>query len=412
MSETSFFAFFSLLRSGRLTERVPDHGALLVTACEAVDAAARERPLDELVDPVAVALLERRALRLTVVGEDDDLVRPRCVGASALDAAELLIELAQRLERVGALEAGVVRHLVVARERRVDGGPTLHHVLEDAVDDQVADEHAERAAHQRVVAAAMAARLHVAALRAARRRDLERDLPEREDEHTRDVEAVREERAVARVRALLGVHPADGEDHVVGLAREEVAAARAAVAEQAVARVAALDLRAIGRSRARHRRRRLLLDPAERRNVLVRAEQDAGLGGTGLRGEVCLPLGEDVALVLEPARHVRGVAVAHRPLQDGQREAVDLEVDDPRCVGLDPLAGALRDPLDHAQRVGVVVVRPEDDVEHDSHCRRDERDAESRPERVDLEVIVRDPVGCEEHEGIERRGSAEARARA
>ena len=255
---------------------------------------------------------------------------------------------------------------------------------------------------QRVVAAAVAARLHVAALRAARRRDLERDLPEREHEHARHVEAVREERAVARVRALLGVHPADREDHVVGLAGEEVAAARATVAQQAVARVTTLDLGAVGRRRARHRRRRLLLDPAERRNVLVRAEQDAGLRGAGLRREVGLPLGQRVASVLEPAGHVRRVAVAHRPLQHGQREAVDLEVDDPRRVGLDPLARALRDPLDHPQRVGVVVVRPEDDVEHDGHGRRDEGDAESRPERVDLEVAVRDPVGREEHQRIER----------
>ena len=74
---------------------------------------------------VAVALLERRALRLAVVGEDDDLVRPRRVAARALDPAELLVELAQRLERVGPLEPGVVRDLVVARERRVDRGPAL-----------------------------------------------------------------------------------------------------------------------------------------------------------------------------------------------------------------------------------------------------------------------------------------------
>ena len=80
----------------------------------------RERALDELVEPVAVSLLERRALRLAVVGEHDDLVRARREPAGVLDPAELLVELAQRLERVGALEPGVVRDLVVARERRVD----------------------------------------------------------------------------------------------------------------------------------------------------------------------------------------------------------------------------------------------------------------------------------------------------
>ena len=102
--------------------------------------------------------------------------------ARPLDPAELLVELAQRLERVRALEARVVRDLVVARERRVDRGPPLHHVREHAVDDQVADEDAERRAHQRVVAAAVTARPHVAALRAGGGGQLEDDLPEEEDE--------------------------------------------------------------------------------------------------------------------------------------------------------------------------------------------------------------------------------------
>ena len=115
---------------------------------------------------------------------------------------------------------------------------------------------------------------------AQRGRPLEDDLPEEQHEHARDVEAVGEERAVAGVRLLLGLHPADREDHVVGLAREQVAAARAAVAQQADARrVAALDLGAVGRRRAGHQPPGLLLDPAERRDVLVRAEQDPGLAG-------------------------------------------------------------------------------------------------------------------------------------
>ena len=300
-----------------------------------------------------------------------------------------------------------MRDLVVARERRVDRGPALHHVLEHAVDDQVADEHAHRAAHQRVVAAAVTARPHVAALGAARRRDLEHDLPEEEHEDARHVEAVREEGPVARVRLLLLVHPADGEDAVVGLAREQVAAARAAVAEQAVTGMATLDLGAVGRRRAGHRRRGLLLDPAERRDVLVRAEQDAGLRRTRLRGEIRLPLRQRVAALDEPAGHVRRVAVAHRALQHGQREAVDLEVDDARRIRLDEPVRALRDPLDHAQGVGVVVVRPEDDVEHDRDGRRHERDSERRPERVDREVAVRDAVGREQHQRVEDQDEQE-----
>ena len=153
------------------------------------------------------------------------------------------------------------------------------------------------------------------------------------EQHQRagDVEAVGQERPVAGVRALLGLHPADGQDHLVGLAREQVAAARAAVGQQSDAgRQAALDLRAVGGGRARHQRAGLLLHPPERRDVLVGSEQDPGLARAGLRRQVRLPLDEAVAVPRDPARHRRSVAVAHRPAQDRQREPVDLEEDDAR----------------------------------------------------------------------------------
>ena len=114
--------------------------AVLVPPPTRRTSAAVERAADELLEPVAVPLLERRALRLAVVREDDDLVRARRVAAGARDPAELLVELAQRFERVRALEPGVVRDLVVAREGRVHRGSALHHVDEDAEDDQVAHE--------------------------------------------------------------------------------------------------------------------------------------------------------------------------------------------------------------------------------------------------------------------------------
>ena len=58
-----------------------------------------------------------------------------------------------------------------------------------------------------------------------------------------------------------------------------------------------------------------------------------GLAGAGLRGEVGLPLREVVAVVGDPARHRRRAAVAQRALQHRQREAVDLQEDDPGHVG-------------------------------------------------------------------------------
>ena len=146
-----------------------------------------------------------------------------------------------------------MRDLVVARERRVDGGTALHHVAEHAADDHVANDDAESRAQERILAAAVAARSDVAPPLPRSGGQLEHDLPREQHEGARDVVAVGEERAVARVGALLGVHPAHRQDHVVGLPGQKVAAARAAVGEQAdPGRAPALDLRAIRRRRARH----------------------------------------------------------------------------------------------------------------------------------------------------------------
>ncbi len=72
------------LLATRLGERMPDHRVLLVAALDGRDAAVVEIALDELLEAVAVALLERCALCLSVIGQDDDLVRTRGVrGAHA-----------------------------------------------------------------------------------------------------------------------------------------------------------------------------------------------------------------------------------------------------------------------------------------------------------------------------------------
>ena len=329
----------------RLADGVADHRALLVPAGDPGDLAAREGALDELVEAVPVALLEGRTLRLPVVGKHDDLVWPRGVPARSLDLREAVVELAQGLERVGPLEARVVRHLVVARERRVDGRPPSHHVGEHAGHDEVAHEDAERRPHQGVDAASVAARPHVTADGTNGRGPLEDHLPQEQHEGARHVVTVGEECPIARVGPLLRLHPADREDHVIRLAGEKVSAARAAIDQKADARAEApLDLGAVRRRRARHQRRGLLLHPAEGRDVVVRSQQDPRLTGTRLRGEIGLPLGQTMRVVGQPAGHGRGVAVTHRPAQHGQCEPIDLEEEDPGDVGAgdDPLP--TRDP--------------------------------------------------------------------
>ena len=142
--------------------------------------------------------------------------------------------------------------LVIACERRIHGRAPAHHVGQHAIDDQVADEHAHRAAQERIDAAAVSARPHVAALLTRGRDPLEQDLPEVQHEHPGDVEAVGEERLRARVCLLLGADPAHGEHRVLGLAGEQVAAAGAAVCEQADAgRMTPLDLGAVLRVESR-----------------------------------------------------------------------------------------------------------------------------------------------------------------
>ncbi len=358
---------------------------------------------------MAVALLEGRALGLAVVGEHDDLVGPRGVLPGARDAPELLVELAQDLHGVRALETRVVGHLVVAGEAGVDRGHAHHHVADDAVHGEVAHEDGETRAHERVAERAVAARVHVAASLPGRAGQLQRHLVEEEHEGPRDVVAVGEVGAVPGVGLLLGLHPADGEDDLGGVARQQIAAAGAAAGQQpAAAGVPLLDEGAVGRRRAGHDAPRLLLHPAEGGDVVVGAEQQPGLRGAGLRREVRLPLGEPVRAGRQPARHLRRVPVADGALQHRPREAVDLEVDDAGNVGHLPRARAPRDALRDAQRVDVLVVGAQEHLEHHRHGRGDQRHEQRPEEPVHLEGVVGELRRDPHHPRVEKEDEEEA----
>ena len=151
--------------------------------------------------------------------------------------------------------------------------------------------------------------------------------------------------------------------------------------------VPALDLRAVRRRRAHHQAAVLLLDPAEGRDVLVGAHEDPGLAGTGLGGEVGLPLGQAVALVGDPARHRGRAPVAHRVAEHRQREAVDLQEHDAGHVGTGAAALASGDAARDPERVRVVVVGPEDHLQDDAHRRHDQRGEQRVAEAVHADVI-------------------------
>src|SRR5829696_5537792 len=71
-----------------LSDRQSDHLTLLVAAGVTAHVGRLDRPLDELVEAVPVALLERCALRLAVVGKHDELIGARCVAPCALETTE------------------------------------------------------------------------------------------------------------------------------------------------------------------------------------------------------------------------------------------------------------------------------------------------------------------------------------
>ena len=79
--------------------------------------------LDDVLEAFAVALAEGRALALAVVGEHDQLVRPRPVLGGRGDPLDREVDAPQHRERVRPLQPGVVRDLVVGQERRVDHRP-------------------------------------------------------------------------------------------------------------------------------------------------------------------------------------------------------------------------------------------------------------------------------------------------
>jgi len=181
----------------------------------------------------------------------------------------------------------------------------------------------------------MSAWLDVTAALADRRRPLEHHLPEQKNDRGRHVVAIREERSVTRVAPELATHTSDRQDGGIGLAGEDVAAARATVAEDPdPARVSLLDLdNRIGPG-DRLELSRLFLDPSERRQVSVRAQQDSRLRCSGLRGEIRLPLEQIVGSFVQPPREVGCGATAHCLLKHGIAQAIDLEKEDSRVLGL------------------------------------------------------------------------------
>ena len=100
--------------------------------------------------------------------------------------------------------------------------------------------------------------------------------------------------------------------------------------------------------------------------------------------------------------------VADRSLEYGEREAVDLDEDDPGLVGVHLLARAAGHPLDHTQGVCVVVVDAERDLEHDRRGGGGERTHEGPAERVDRDGVGHRVGGEPEECGVQRQHQQKA----
>jgi hypothetical protein len=108
---------------------------------------------DELLQRLAVALEERRALALAVVGEHDEAIGPRRMRDGGGDRGDRPVDPAQHGQGVRALDARVMGHLVVGQERRVDDGAAGQDVRRDRRDLEVElDDRRVAASQERIFA--------------------------------------------------------------------------------------------------------------------------------------------------------------------------------------------------------------------------------------------------------------------
>jgi hypothetical protein len=122
-------------------------GCLVASSLVHVDAVGGARLAHDILQRRAVAVEESGALRLTVVGEDHEIVRARSLLRSVLDPRELPIDLAQRRERIRSLDARVVGDLIIGKKGRVGDRPAGVEISDDRGYLEIALDHRSPRAH-------------------------------------------------------------------------------------------------------------------------------------------------------------------------------------------------------------------------------------------------------------------------
>src|SRR2546428_12032412 len=144
---------------------------------------------DERLEPLPIALAERRAGALGVIREGGEAIGPRRIKGRLLDEADDAVEAPEGVESFEAVGPGVVRVLVVVDVVRVDRRGAAVHLLYPEGGGEMAQEHVRRGARERIGKPPVASRLDLPAPLAAGLHELFDDLADRQ--HGPADEAVR-----------------------------------------------------------------------------------------------------------------------------------------------------------------------------------------------------------------------------
>src|SRR5256712_8916931 len=122
---------------------------------------------DQRLEPLPIALAERRAGALAVIREDDEAIGPRRIKGRLLDEADDAVEAPEGVASFDAVGPGVVRDLVVVDVVRVDRRCAAVHLLYHEGGGEMAQEHVRRGARERIGKPPVASRLDLPAPLAA-----------------------------------------------------------------------------------------------------------------------------------------------------------------------------------------------------------------------------------------------------
>src|SRR2546428_12000608 len=158
---------------------------------------------DQRLEPLPIALAERRAGGLAVIREDDEAIGPRRIKGRLRDEADDGVEAPEGVESCDAVGPGVVRDLVVVDVVRVDRGGAAVHLLYHEGGGEMAQEHVRRGARERIGKPPVASRLDLPAPLAAGLHELFDDLADRQ--HDPADQAVRTDEETTEAMGGTGV---------------------------------------------------------------------------------------------------------------------------------------------------------------------------------------------------------------